>query len=194
MCVGLSPKTTEAQISKINQKPNYQKVNSGPPLPAKHQGSRNQDEIGYQTLPSSFRSSHKIHRFSGQALFTDSTEDLKKHNHAMKSELKVAKKRMDDSAIGGSETDSSYDDVDAQSLREMNCGTMESNGCLSPSSNVISNLFDGDKKLGSCDNYMYDNVGLLEGQLGSKGCHAVAVKELKNLVHQLSTKVEVHVW
>ena len=185
----LPTKDIEARTSKVNQTPrsqNYQNVNIGPPLPAKQQGWRNQGEIGYQTLPSSFRSSHKTHHFNGH--------EGVKHHHAMTSELEhcviAAKKRMDDSAIGGSETDSSYDDVDAQSLRETNSGTTESNGCLSPPYNVISNLSDMDKKLGSCN-----SLGLLEGQLSSKGYHNMTMKEveeLKNLVHQLSIKVKVH--
>ena len=193
--IGLPIKDTEVQGSKIKQAVRSQKHQhvkiTKPPVPAKRQGSRNQTEIGYQTLPSNLQSSHKPHCFDGHTLFKGSAEELK-HHHILTSELdhgvKATKKRMDDSAIGGSETDSSYDDVDAQPLREMSSGNY---GSLS-TYDVVSHFSDTDKELGSCNDC--DSLGLPQTQLSSKGYHSVPMKEveeLKNLVHHLSIKVKV---
>lgn len=100
---------------------------------------------------------------------------------------------MDDSAIGGSETDSSYDDVDALSPRESGSSAAESSGYLSTSTTIAaSNLSEFDMKLRSCDS----RLGFLETQLkSSKGSHMVAMKEMeqvKSLIDQLSSKIKVH--
>lgn len=166
LCTGLSKKDIE--VKKI-QTVQSQNVKIRPPVPAKQQGSRSQTKIGYQTLPSSFRSSRKADG----------------HAHSIDS----AVKRMDDSAIGGSETDSSYDDVDAQPPREVSSGTTESYSNLS-CYDVVSHLSDTEP--GSCSDC--DSPRLPQTQLSSKGYHFAEVKEveqLKNLVHQLSVKVKV---
>ena len=187
---GLPIKDIEVQKSKGIQtvrSQNYQNVKLRPPVPAKQQGSRNRTEIGHQTLPSSFRTSHKVHCFDGHAHLKDSAEDLKRHILTSKLDHCVnATKRMDDSAIGSSETDSSYDDVDAQPLRVMSSGRTESYSSLS-SYDVVSHL--SDTELGSCNDC--DSLRLPQT---SKGYHPASMKEveeLKNLVHQLSIKVKV---
>ena len=177
---GLPIKDIEVQKSSTTQTMRSQNVKIRPPVPVKQQGSRSQTEIGYQTLPSSFRSSHKA---EGRAHLKDSAEDLKPRmllDHCAK-----VTKRIDDSAIGGSETDSSYDDIDAQPLREMSSGATESYSSLS-CYDVVSHV--SDTELASCNDY--DSPRLPQ----TKGYHSTAMKdveELKNLVHQLSIKVEV---
>ena len=177
---GLPIKDTEVQKSNATQIIRSQKFNVKirPPVPVKQQGSRTQTEIGYQTLPSSFRSSHKA---NGRAHFKDSAEDLK--HHMLLDHCAKVTKRIDDSAIGGSETDSSYDDVDVQPLREMSSGATES---YSSCYDVVSHV--SDTELASCNDC--DSPRLPQ----TKGYHSTAMKdveELKNLVHQLSIKVEV---
>lgn len=178
---------TEVQGNQAVRSQNYQHVKiTKPPIPAKRQGSRSQTEMGYQTLPSNFQSLHKAHYFGGHTLSKDSAEDLQ-HHHILTSELdhcaKATKKRMDDSAIGGSETDSSYDDVDTQ---QMSSGIGESHGSLS-SYDVVS-----DRELGAYNDS--HSLGLPQTQLSGKGYHSSPMKEveeLKNLVHHLSIKVKV---
>ena len=184
---GLPIEVQKSKVAQMLRSQNYQNVKIRPPVPAKQQGSRSRTEIGHQTLPSSFRTSHKAHCFDGHGHFKDSAEDLKHHVLTSKLDHSVkATKRMDDSAIGSSETDSSYDDVDAQPLRIMSSGTAESYSSLS-SYDVVSHL--SDTELGSCNDC--DSLRLPQT---SKGYHPAAMKEveeLKNLVHQLSIKVEV---
>lgn len=100
---------------------------------------------------------------------------------------------MDDSAIGSSETDSSYDDVPVSQPLKGSSSTEVSEPSSIPPYNVVSYLSDFDIKLSSCDN----RLRFLESQLkSSKGSHVMAMKELeqlKGLVDQLSTKVKVRV-
>lgn len=178
---GLPVKGVEVQKSKAIQTVRSQNT-IRPPVPAKQQGSRSHTATGYQTLPLSFRSSHKT---DGQAHVIDSAEDLKHHSLTYKFDhcVKVTKK-IDDSAIGGSETDSSYDDVDTQPLKEMCSGTTESYN------SSVSHL--SGTELGSYNEC--DSPRLPQTQLSSRGYHSSAIKEiedLKNLVHQLSVRVKV---
>lgn len=164
-----------------------QGVNTGPPLPAKRRGANvYSSNIGHQTLPSSFRSSHKKHDLKGSAHFEESPEVLR-NSFAFPSKVDLdTKKKTDDSAIGGSETDSSYDDVDAQPLRQYcsSSSSIETGGLCSTSADV-------EMKLNSYDN----RLGFLEAELkSSKGYHVITMSELdqiKSLVDSLSNKIKV---
>lgn len=104
----------------------------------------------------------------------------------------IAPWKMDDSAIGSSETDSSYDDTPVtQALRGSGSAEISIHSSISPHK-VGLYLSEFNAWLSSCDK----RLGFLESQLKTtKGSHVASMKELeqlKGLVDQLSTKVKVY--
>ena len=188
--------TQEGSTSSVNQcsRPcNHEDLNPGPPLPAKRRRSRSHVCDGHQMLPSGFQSSQNLEVFPHSINSTDSFKDPLSMSSTIGYEDThgITPQKMDDSAIGNSETDTSYDDIPAtQALRGSGSAEISSHSSISPY-NMDSHLSKFDACLSSCDK----RLGFLESQLkSSKGSQVEAMKELEQLkdsVDQLFTKVKV---
>lgn len=186
--------TQERSISSVNQcswPHNHKGDNPGPPLPAKRQRSRSRICDGHQMLPSDFQN---LEVFTHSMNTTDSFRDALAMSPMIGYEDThgISPQKMDDSAIGISETDSSYDDIPAtQALGGSGSAEISRHSSISPY-NMDSYLSKFDTWFNSCDK----RLGFLESQLkSSKGSQVAAMKELeqlKDLVDQLFTKVKVY--
>ena len=171
---------------------NDRSIATGPPLPAKQREAKINSCVEHQTLHSNLhRNSLKdnIHCVDSAKVVKNPLAILSKDDYQ-----NVSAKKMDDSAIWGSETDSSYDDIDIQLLRGNggSSNNTEYAGVYSTSaSNVTRCISNFDVKLSSYDN----RLGFLEAQLkSSNGSHVIAIKEMeqiKSLLDRVSTKVKV---
>ena len=166
------------------ESPSDRSVVTGPPLPGKRGGKI---KVERQTPHTSLHGNSlkdNIH-------YVDSAEVVR---NPLEMQFKIdyhdaSTKKMDDSAIWSSETDLSYDDMDAQLLSS---SSTESAGLLSNSAKSMTACMSNfESKICSYDH----RLGFLETQLiSNKGSYNAAVKEMeqiRSLLDHMSTKVKV---